>query len=30
MKKENFNFDEEKLKEYFPSENVKVATMDIY
>lgn len=30
MKKENFNFDEEKLQEWFPSENVKAATMDIY
>lgn len=30
MKQQNFNFDEEKLQEYFPSENVKAATMDIY
>lgn len=30
LKKQTFNFDEEKLKDYFPSENVKVQTMNIY
>ena len=25
-----FNIDEDKVKEYFPAENVKVVTMDIY
>lgn len=30
LKKQKFDFDEEKLQEYFPSENVKNATMDIY
>ena len=30
LKKQNFNFDEEKLKDYFPSENVKLETMNIY
>lgn len=29
-KMKNFNIDEEKLKEYFPAENVKTETMAIY
>ena len=27
---QNFNIDEEKLKEFFPAENVKLETMAIY
>lgn len=29
-KQKNFNIDEDKIKEFFPAENVKTATMDIY
>jgi neurolysin len=29
-KQQNFHIDEDKIKEYFPAENVKLATMDIY
>lgn len=29
-KKQMFNIDEDKVKEYFPAENVKVVTMEIY
>ena len=29
-KKQMFNVDEDKVKEYFPAENVKVVTMEIY
>ncbi len=28
--KDSFNIDEEQIKEYFPADHVKKATMDIY
>lgn len=29
-KKKNFNIDEDTIKEYFPAENVKAKTLEIY